>query len=258
MTLPLRPLGSTGMTVSALALGTVKFGRNTDVKYPRAFELPSDAAIEKLLNHARDLGINLLDTAPAYGSSEARLGTALQDQRQHWLLCSKVGERYENGESRFDFAPEAVAHSLQRSLSRLRTDYLDLALIHSNGDDLHILNTLGTLDALRDAQQAGLVRAIGMSHKTLEGGYRALELGADVLMTTLNQDEPEALPLIAHCQQHQHGVLIKKALGSGHAGSKSLRMVATTAGVSSIVVGTLKSQHLTDNAATVTAALSSD
>src|SRR5690606_15619655 len=86
-----RPLGQTGLTVSALGLGTVKFGRNTGVKYPRSFELPDRSAAANLLSLARDLGINLLDTAPAYGESEERLGELLQGQRQDWLICTKAG-----------------------------------------------------------------------------------------------------------------------------------------------------------------------
>ena len=66
----LRPLGATGLQVSPLGLGTVKFGRNQGVKYPQAFNLPSDREALALLELAWDLGINLLDTAPAYGESE--------------------------------------------------------------------------------------------------------------------------------------------------------------------------------------------
>ncbi|HHH13074.1 MAG TPA: aldo/keto reductase, partial [Thiolapillus brandeum] len=58
----LRPLGSTGIEVSPLGLGTVKIGRNQQVKYPRGFELPDDAQVERLLWLARELGINLVDT----------------------------------------------------------------------------------------------------------------------------------------------------------------------------------------------------
>ncbi|MFK7914954.1 MAG: aldo/keto reductase, partial [Pseudomonadales bacterium] len=64
-----------------------------------------------------------------------------------------------------------------------------------------------------------------------------------------------AAPLIAQCQQNRCGVLIKKALGSGHSGSDSLQKVAATAGVSSIVVGTLNAQHLRANVATVSTVL---
>ena len=66
----LRPLGDTGLTVSALGLGTVKIGRDQGVKYPTAFSIPDDDAVRNLLARARELGINLIDTAPAYGRSE--------------------------------------------------------------------------------------------------------------------------------------------------------------------------------------------
>ena len=72
--IPRRMLGNTGIEVSIISLGTVKFGRNQGVKYPKLFNLPTDAEIAALLHDAKQLGINLLDTAPAYGKSEERLG----------------------------------------------------------------------------------------------------------------------------------------------------------------------------------------
>ncbi|HCO61668.1 MAG TPA: aldo/keto reductase, partial [Porticoccaceae bacterium] len=79
-----RRLGNTAMEVSLLGLGTVKLGRNQGVKYPEDFNLPDDRQAVELLALARDHGINLLDTAPAYGISEERLGVLLRNQRQHW------------------------------------------------------------------------------------------------------------------------------------------------------------------------------
>ena len=111
MTVSQRSLGSTGMTVSILGLGTVKLGRREGVRYPAPFELPTDAEAARLLDTARALGINLIDTAPAYGTSEARLGTLLRNQRNDWLLCTKVGETFANGTSTYDFSPEQVQHS---------------------------------------------------------------------------------------------------------------------------------------------------
>ncbi|HHO58771.1 MAG TPA: aldo/keto reductase, partial [Thiotrichales bacterium] len=67
-----RPLGATGIDVSVLGLGTVKIGRNEQVKYPEGFEIPDDRAVAGLFEQARSLGINFIDTAPAYGSSEQR------------------------------------------------------------------------------------------------------------------------------------------------------------------------------------------
>jgi aryl-alcohol dehydrogenase-like predicted oxidoreductase len=99
----MRPLGSTAMKVSALGLGTVKLGRDQGVKYPEGFTIPDDGQARALLAQARDLGINLIDTAPAYGNSEQRLGNLLRGQRDQWLICSKVGEEFDDGVSRFDF-----------------------------------------------------------------------------------------------------------------------------------------------------------
>ncbi|WP_256659976.1 aldo/keto reductase, partial [Pseudomonas sp. LS-2] len=67
-----RPLGNLGIEVSPIGLGTVKLGRDQGVKYPNGFTIPDDNEAQMLLKQARDLGINLIDTAPAYGRSEER------------------------------------------------------------------------------------------------------------------------------------------------------------------------------------------
>ena len=104
-----RPLGSTGLTVSPLGLGTVKLGRDQGVKYPTGFTIPGDEEARLLLAQARELGINLIDTAPAYGRSEERLGPLLRGQRDEWVIVSKVGEEFEEGLSHFDFS---AAHTV--------------------------------------------------------------------------------------------------------------------------------------------------
>lgn len=253
MSLALRPLGNTGMTVSVLGLGTVKLGRNQAVKYPEPFELPDDAQARRLIDRARDLGINLLDTAPAYGASEERLGRLLLEQRNDWLLCTKVGERFDpdSGTSTYDFTPEAVRASVKASLQRLHTDRLDIVLIHSNGEDLKILDELGTLECLNDLKGRGWIRATGISHKTADGAQRAINLGCDVIMATLNLDEQDEAELIASAGAAGVGVLVKKALASGHSGTDSLRFAAGAAGVSSVIVGTINPAHLEENVAAV-------
>jgi aryl-alcohol dehydrogenase-like predicted oxidoreductase len=87
----LRELGSTGIKVSPLGLGTVKIGRDQQVKYPTGFTIPDDKAVVELLELAWDLGINTLDTAPAYGNSEERLGQLLPNKHD-WVIVGKVGE----------------------------------------------------------------------------------------------------------------------------------------------------------------------
>jgi len=171
----LRPLGATGLRVSPLGLGTVKLGRNRGVKYPQAFELPSDRDALTLLETAWDAGINLLDTAPAYGSSEERLGRLLRRCPRDWVIVTKVGEEFDEGGSRFDFSAVATRASVERSLRRLGVATLDAVLIHSDGGDLAILEREAVLSTLLDLKRAGWVRAVGMSTKTVAGGLRAVE-----------------------------------------------------------------------------------
>src|SRR5690606_33108902 len=219
----LRALGRNGPQVSALGLGTVKFGRNQGVKYPSGFTLPTDAEIRTLLHQAQTLGINLLDTAPAYGSAEQRVGELLEN-RQQWVLATKVGEEFENGQSRFDFSAAHVSASIERSLRRLRTDYLDLVLIHSDGNDLDILQRSDCVATLLKLKQEGLVRAIGMSTKTDAGGCAAARL-LDVVMLTWNREQRDAEALRT-ARELGKGVLVKKGLMSGHvqsSGEDSLR-----------------------------------
>jgi aryl-alcohol dehydrogenase-like predicted oxidoreductase len=244
-----RPLGSTGMYVSLLGLGTVKLGRDRDVRYPRAFRIPDEAAAARLLDCAADLGINLLDTAPAYGRSEQRLGHLLRGRRDRWLVCTKVGEHFDVDGSRWDFTPEHVQQSVRDSLERLQTDRLDIVLIHSDGRDREILERYGTLAALRALKQDGLVRAVGISHKSADGASAAIAAGCDVIMATLNPARQEEAEVIARAGAAGCGVLVKKALASGHSGPASLRFVAGTPGVSCIVVGTIDPGHLRENAA---------
>ena len=243
-----RVLGRSGIETSLLGLGTVKFGRTQGLKYPQAFSLPTDAEARRLLNTARSLGVNLVDTAPAYGASEERLGKLLDGQRDEWVVATKVGEEFDGMGSNFNFTPEHIAMSVRRSLQRLRTDRLDVALIHSNGDDERIINGLGALDCLADLKAQGLIRAIGLSHKSVAGGQAALAAGADVIMATLNPAYFDEVDLIAEAQALGCGVLVKKALNSGRAEPASLNCVADHPGVSSIVVGTLNPEHLAENA----------
>ena len=145
-----RPLGQSGIETSLLGLGTVKFGRTRGLKHPQSFSLPTDAEARRLLDTARSLGVNLVDTAPAHGASERRLGELLAGQRHEWVVATKVGEEFDGMGSNFNFIPEHIAMSVRRSLRRLRTDRLDVVLIHSNGDDERIIGGLGALDCLAD------------------------------------------------------------------------------------------------------------
>ena len=250
-----RPLGSTGLTVSPLGLGTVKLGRDQGVKYPNGFTIPDDQQALALINQARDLGINLLDTAPAYGISEERLGHLLQGQRHEWVIVSKVGEEFNAGQSSFDFSAAHTRFSVERSLQRLRTDYIELVLVHSNGEDMAILQEEEVYATLAALKQEGKIGGYGFSGKTAAGGILALEQG-DCAMVTYNLNERDELPVIDYAAQHNKGILIKKALASGHICladgvnpvQASFAMIFAHPAVSSAIVGTITPKNLQANA----------
>ncbi|MEX0618208.1 MAG: aldo/keto reductase [Pseudohongiellaceae bacterium] len=255
---PSRALGSTGLHVSCLGLGTVKLGRNQGVRYPTQFQLPEDSEAAELLAYAHDRGINLIDTAPAYGTSESRLGSLLHD-RQNWVICTKVGEEFSGGKSSFDFSAAHTRASVERSLKRLGTDYLDIVLIHSDGRDHDIVEFGDCLETLLRLQREGIVRAVGMSTKTVEGGLLAVE-HTDVVMVTLNRDETADSEVVAAARKNNKGVLVKKALASGHACLEAgedptranLEFAYGFQGVSSVIVGTINKTHLRQNIEAVT------
>lgn len=257
-----RLLGNTGIWVSPLGLGSVKFGRNLGVKYPSPFNLPSAAELAYLLGAALDAGVNVLDTAPAYGTSEQRIGSLLKAKRQQFCLMTKAGEEFNNGQSSYDFSAEHIQFSVERSLRRLRTDYLDVVLIHSDGNDMDIINNSDAIPALLALQQKGLIRATGMSSKTAQGGLAALKY-LDVAMVTYNLTNTAELPVITYAEQENKGIFIKKALASGHLCTqnqaadlyKSFAHVYSQAGVSSAIVGCINPQHLRANVQAVNAIL---
>lgn len=258
------PLAGTDMMVSPLGLGTVKLGRDQGVKYPDSFTIPDDRAAADLLALSHDLGINLLDTAPAYGHSEERLGPLLQGQRDRWLICSKVGEEFDNqtGQSHFDFTPEHVRLSVERSLQRLQTDVIDMLLVHSDGNDLEIIERYGILEQLELLKQEGKIRAGGMSTKTVAGGIEVLKR-SDIAMVTHNLSYRDEEAVIDYADANGKGILIKKALASGHACidpdsdpvQSSFDMIFAHPGVSSAIIGTINPKHLQENVAAVIASL---
>ena len=241
-------LGQTGLEISQFGLGTVKFGRNQGVKYPSGFELPDEDALEKLLALAKSLGINMLDTAPAYGTSEERLGRLLKGQREDWVIVGKVGEEFEEGESSHHFTPDHFKFSLERSLKRLDTDYIDVLMIHSDGNDMDILNDDALIKTMHGFKEQGLVKAIGASTKTAEGGIKCLEL-MDVVMATYNPDYTDEKLVLNYAAEHNKGVLLKKLLSSGNNTdiAACIKFAFAHPGTSAAIIGTIHPEHLKSN-----------
>ena len=240
-----------GHLVSRLGLGTVKFGRNTGVKYPGGdgFALPDDKTISGILDLCLDLGITLLDTAPAYGVAEERLGELLAMRRDKFFMMTKTGEEFDGGQSRYEFSASHTRLSIERSLQRLRTDYLDAVLVHSNRHDLDVITKTDVIATLQDLKHEGKIGLIGVSTYTVEGGMAALA-ATDAVMVAHNRSYQDEAAVIARAADLGKAVFVKKALSSGHSTEPAadLRFVLATHGVTSAIIGSITPANIIANA----------
>lgn len=146
-----RRLGTSGLKVSALGLGTNSFGRRVDEK-----------GAARILDQALDLGISFLDTANIYGGglSEEFIGKALKNRRGKFILATKFGRVMEETPNGKGASRLHIMEQLEGSLTRLGTDTIDLYQLHIYDPDTPIEETLRALD---DSVRQGKVRYIGCS-----------------------------------------------------------------------------------------------
>lgn len=248
-----RRFASTGKSVSVLGLGTVKFGRNEGVKYPGGdgFALPTDAEISSLLDLCRERGINMLDTAPAYGTAEERLGKILGPRRKDFFIVTKTGEEFDNGKSSYHFSAEHTRMSVERSLDRLKTNYIDCVMVHSSKNDLDVIEKSDVLKTLAELKERGKILSFGVSTYTVAGGKRAVDL-CDAVMVAYNKSYTAEKAVIDYAHEHGKAVLVKKGLASGHINTlggleENIRYILETPGVTSLVFGSLSAANILNN-----------
>jgi hypothetical protein len=205
--LPRRPLGKTGVEVSALALGGVI-----------GMQLPPSADHDPaaLAETALDLGITYFDTAPGYnnGQSETNYGPVVARRRREIFLATKTGDRTHDGTLR----------SIEQSLKRLRTDRVDLIQIHgvSATEDLDAWDKPGgVLAALRKLRDQKVTRFIGLTgHDSAVRLREAIErYEFDTILTTLNpvsRRQPFRDDLLPLANRKQMGVIAMKVMGGGN------------------------------------------
>lgn len=209
-----RILGSTGLRVSVIGLGTWQFGG----EWGRAF---SQADADAILDQAGALGINLLDTAECYGDhlSESLVGDYLsRHDRSRWIVATKFGHRFQRFMTRAeDFSPAGVRQQLEASLRALRLEAIDLYQFHSGSDSQLLNDDLWAM--LAEQKQAGKIRHLGISilGKGSEPQAReARRLGAETLQVIYNRLDrrPEQL-YFPHAQRDHLGILARVPLASG-------------------------------------------
>ena len=155
----LRPFGATGVQVSAIGFGCQEVGGGYgDI---------DDAEFARAVGRALDLGINLFDTAEAYGfgASEEALGRALGARRDEAIISTKFGTGYQDRPNFRDGRAERVRASIDASLQRLGTDHVDVYTVHWPDRATPFEETLGALD---DLVRTGKVRFVGLSNFTVE------------------------------------------------------------------------------------------
>ena len=153
-----RRLGRSGLTVSAVGLGTNNFGGRLN-----------DEAARHVLNEALEQGVNFIDTADVYGrgstagagSSEEQLGRLMAGRRNRFIVATKFGVPMGDSDLERGASRRWIMTSAENSLRRLRTDYIDLYQVHTADPETPIEETLGALD---DLVRAGKVRYVGVSN----------------------------------------------------------------------------------------------
>jgi aryl-alcohol dehydrogenase-like predicted oxidoreductase len=209
-----RTLGSTGLRVSVIGIGTWQLGG----EWGRSF---GQGEVDAILDRGAELGINLIDTAECYGDhlSERFIGDYLSRRnRSRWVVATKFGHHFNKFMDRTDdFSAAGVRRQVEDSLRALHLDVIDVYQFHSGADDLFLNEELwAELAALK---KSGKVRHLGVSIRSKGSELQAREarrMGAEMLQVVYNRLDrrPEEL-YFPHATRDHLGVFARVALASG-------------------------------------------
>ena len=256
-----RPLGKTGLDVSAVSFGTAPLGGLFgDVSFDQA----RDA-----LFAAVDLGVNLIDTSSYYGDAEERLGRMIGDLPDDVAIATKGGRL---GWDEFDFTPAGIRRSLERSLQLLGRDSVDIFQLHDI--DFRPLDPIFTeaFEALQELKREGKCRFVGMTCYSLPTTRRAmLETDVDVVLnyahgTLLDNSLSDELAPVA--EERGTGIMNAAAVSLGilvpgvvdktehniasQASLRAARQMARTASEHGVDIAFLANQYALQRAAAAT------
>lgn len=194
-------LGNTDLSVSKLGFGGAEIG-NLDAK---------QETVNHLLNSAIDAGLNLIDTAAAYWTSEQMIGRAVGDRRNEIVLMSKCGAV--DGFTRQDWSKDGILETIEKSLGLLKTDYLDVAQLHSCDRDT--LERGDCIEGLIRAKERGYSRYVGYSGDSKDAEF-ALGLDFfDTLQTSVSIADQEAIELTLPIAKEKNvGVIAKRPIAN--------------------------------------------
>lgn len=214
-----RRLGKTELKVSVVGVGTWQFGGEWGMDF-------TQQEVDQILDKAKELGINLIDTAECYGDhlSERLIGGYLQkDRREDWIVATKFGHQFHDKFSRTDqYGAAEVLQQLDQSLAALQTDYIDLYQFHSGPDSAFDNDALWTM--LDKQVQAGKIRHLGLSiskNGNLYQTSKASSINAKTIQAVYNRlDRIPEEGVFASCEEQDLGVLARVPLASGYLSGK--------------------------------------
>lgn len=263
-----RAFGKTDMKVSILGFGAAEIG----------FSEATPETVDRLLGTALDAGLNVIDTAECYNISEELIGSTMSHRRDDFYLFTKCG--HTSGLDGEDWDPAMLEQSIDRSLTRLKTDYVDTIHLHSCSEE--VLRKGDVIDVLRRAKEKGKTRYIGYSGDHTDALF-AIKTGAfDTFETSVSIADQEAIDLtIPEALKREMGIIAKRPIANvawnyqekpengyyqeywerfhkleysflegnlTEAVEKALRFTLTVPGVHTAIVGTAKPDRWTQNA----------
>jgi hypothetical protein len=200
-----RLLGKTGLTVSRLGIGLAEIG------FELTLEEVNHAAT--VLNTALDGGITFLDTAACYDISEELIGRTIAHRRDEYVLATKAGH-VTGGYQGEPWTAQTVRDSIDRSLVRMRTDYVDIVQLHSCGVD--VLERGDVIRALQEARHVGKTRFIGYSGDNAAALWAVQSGLFDTLQTSFNLvDQNARLYLFGPAKAQGMGIICKRPIANG-------------------------------------------
>lgn len=257
------PLGSTGLKVSRIGLGSGDVGSSA----------LDDATAGRLLNATLDTGVTLVDTARGYGLAEERIGAHISHRRSEFVLSTKVGYGVEGFE---DWTPEIIDAGIDQALKLMRTDVLDIVHLHSC--PLDTLKNSGVCEALLKAKESGKILVAAYSGENEELGWAVSSGLFGCIQTSVNIcDQLSLRRFTPDAVNRGIGVIAKRPVANAAwrfaarpAGSYAeeywvrwkamdldpaglswqelaVRFVAYAPGVSSAIVGTRNLDHFLEN-----------
>jgi len=227
-----RALGNTGLRVSEIGMGCEGFSKE------------NYAMCQKLFDEAERLGINYFDLYASNPDVRRAVGNALEGRREKFLIQSHIGSVWQDGQYKRTRKLDEVKEGFEEMLSLLKTDYLDVGMIHYCDalDDWNTIVSGGVLDYALELKAAGRIRHIGLSSHNPEAALAAVRSGhIEVLMFSVNPcydllpgDEdveqlwneenykapkvnmdPQRKELYEECEKRGVGITVMKAFGGG-------------------------------------------